>query len=603
MEAWFGKYPVPVLDAGRLCLTYGTAGFRAEACWMDHVVVRCSAIAVLRSYVAHKAAVGLCITASHNPEKDNGVKLVTPEGTMFCAKFEAYTTRLTNAEQPYAEFKRLLTEIASEGEGDAKSCCPLEALAGCRVFLGRDTRPSSSRLARLAKDTVERLGAFCYDFGTLTTPQLHFVVRLFNCREDHGSADSTPKHLQVRDLEHEYYQWYALRVVAFLRLWWNVPELSEEHSSAARFLPERLVVDGANGVGALKVGKFTSILSNLLNVRLEIRNDGTWPRDVVNEKCGADYIQKETVAPCRFGPLVYDPGYLRCCSMDGDADRLVYFTSAAVTGQFVLVDGDKIASLYAKVIAQLLRQILWNAVASTDTGSDVPCLRVGVIQTGYANGASTQFLRDVFEKQGNSSPEAKMFVTWSVVRTRTGVKHLVRKAVEFDVAVYFESNGHGTIHADFTALSVWGKRVNVHETLAFRTLVAFLCIFERAAGDAMVDLIGVEVALRYLGLSFTEWTRLYDDFASVQRKLPLARALLDKLQVDSDDETILLGPQSLVEALHGVLSKAEPSCRAFVRPSGTENVCRIYAEAETRGVAEVLASTIVDIVGSTLTET
>ena len=29
--------------------------------------------------------------------------------------------------------------------------------------------------------------------------------------------------------------------------------------------------------------------------------------------------------------------------------------------------------------------------------------------------------------------------------TKTGVKHLHRKAQEFDVGVYFEANGHGTV--------------------------------------------------------------------------------------------------------------------------------------------------------------
>lgn len=62
-----------------LKLNYGTAGFRDVASLLDSSVFRCGVIAALR---AHKCAqtVGLMITASHNPEEDNGVKMVEPNG-------------------------------------------------------------------------------------------------------------------------------------------------------------------------------------------------------------------------------------------------------------------------------------------------------------------------------------------------------------------------------------------------------------------------------------------------------------------------------------------------------------------------------------------
>lgn len=49
--------------------------------------------------------------------------------------------------------------------------------------------------------------------------------------------------------------------------------------------------------------------------------------------------------------------YLRCCSLDGDADRLVYHTTDS-HGQLILIDGDKIGALYGKAICQLLEDII-----------------------------------------------------------------------------------------------------------------------------------------------------------------------------------------------------------------------------------------------------
>lgn len=58
-------------------------------------------------------------------------------------------------------------------------------------------------------------------------------------------------------------------------------------------------------------------------------------------------------------------------------------------------------------------------------------LDVGVVQTAYANGSSTKYLTEVLQIP--------------VACTKTGVKHLHHRAKEFDIGVYFEANGHGTV--------------------------------------------------------------------------------------------------------------------------------------------------------------
>uniref|UniRef100_A0A3Q2XCY3 Alpha-D-phosphohexomutase alpha/beta/alpha domain-containing protein n=1 Tax=Hippocampus comes TaxID=109280 RepID=A0A3Q2XCY3_HIPCM len=50
-----------------LVLQYGTAGFRTNASRLDHVMFRMGLLAALRAKQT-KAAIGVMVTASHNPE-------------------------------------------------------------------------------------------------------------------------------------------------------------------------------------------------------------------------------------------------------------------------------------------------------------------------------------------------------------------------------------------------------------------------------------------------------------------------------------------------------------------------------------------------------
>ncbi len=84
---------------------------------------------------------------------------------------------------------------------------------------------------------------------------------------------------------------------------------------------------------------------------------------------------------------------------------------------------------------------------------------------------------------------------------------------------------------------------------------------------------------------------MYTDLPSRQLKVQVRdRSLI----VVNDNETVCLQPAAVQTALDAAM--VEFNGRAFVRPSGTEDVVRIYAEAADRPAADGLAAAAAAIV-------
>ena len=104
-----------------------------------------------------------------------------------------------------------------------------------------------------------------------------------------------------------------------------------------------------------------------------------------------------------------EPG-VRCVSVDGDADRVVYFFKDKTTSKFVLLDGDKIATLgewHHKNIQNSTPPISVFISYKNIFGLDIVAgflkelctesgvqLNLGLVQTAYANGSSTKYINE-----------------------------------------------------------------------------------------------------------------------------------------------------------------------------------------------------------------
>jgi phosphoacetylglucosamine mutase len=146
---------------------------------------------------------------------------------------------------------------------------------------------------------------------------------------------------------------------------------------AGKPTPSPLLIDCANGVGALIAEKFKVYLGDAFAINLV--NAAIHTPGALNNACGADFVKVNQKLP---PSISLEPGQ-RACSVDGDADRLIYYY-ADERGQFHMLDGDKITALVASFIVELVKA----------AGLDEQ-IKIGVIQTAYANGSSTKYLSAV----------------------------------------------------------------------------------------------------------------------------------------------------------------------------------------------------------------
>lgn len=303
---------------------------------------RMGLLATLRSRVKGGQIIGVMITASHNPEPDNGIKLVDPMGEMLDQSWEQLATDLVNVSDQ--DLQNQIAKIIETQKIDIGQ-------ASC-VFVGMDNRYHSPGLLKAVSDGVLALKGKVKSFGIVTTPMLHYFVVCANTNGAYGVPT-----------EEGYYT----------KLTSSFKSLRGTEHERGNY-KNRLLFDGANGVGARKMLQFLKMMNNTLGIEVYNKGEGK-----INHQCGADYVKVQQCCPIGL-PTDVAP-FTRCASVDGDADRIVYFYTDD-NNQFNLLDGDRIATLIAGYLMDLLKKC-----GNIDVS-------IGIVQTAYANGASTDYIQN-----------------------------------------------------------------------------------------------------------------------------------------------------------------------------------------------------------------
>lgn len=497
-------------------LSYGTAGFRGPLDIVRDYVEPVTCFLLVKSVQTQGTGWGLQFTASHNPSTDHGMKICDDHGHILSKNDEALVGKYVNLFMEDATGDMLAEQMIHDMQNNYEENTP-------KILIGFDHRPGTNELIDIvcvsSKMWARRLG--------FQTP----IITILS-----GKGTTTPEHHWMVNHQNDNVNTYEKEAK---KLWENMK--SEFH----------WVLDVAHGVGTVHYHLYKDLFE------VDILNENKDPKQL-NHLCGADDVHKTGLSPMGV-PFRYfqNSNQTIGVSFDGDADRILFWVPRTYDLPIYrqrfpirLFDGDRIMSLWAAAIQKLIIQANfpfdWN--------------RMILAHTAYSNGGAI----DYWGRKG-----------FHHAYGATGVKNLHPIAEKADIGIYFETNGHGTILYREELL----ERLNEHELVTIldnentptRQLKRILCLGNPYAGDAIRDWMITAICLDVLQYTVDDWYSMYEETPNLKGKF--VGADRNKMRVEQEDR-LIVEPAGLHEKLQGVMEGG----RFIIRPSGTEDMIRLYLE-------------------------
>jgi phosphoacetylglucosamine mutase len=530
---------------------------------------------------------GLMVTASHNPPEDNGVKLVDSEGKMVRDDEERFLVRVVNKNSDLSDVLSEFQELSGLNRSD------LQFNANhLQMVIARDTRGSGRQIASLLSDGMRQIlrDIHIIDIGHCTTPELHIITTKYvNPRSEYFAYPSIipPMNHFLSTLDIDLHTDMIFG-----------PGPNTYYVRSIRSMIERYgvnlesnVVDCANGVGGLT-------LKNILKLRerspLIINNDRP---ECLNSGCGSDYVETHTdvfftnlIETDQFRDLwlqtregrryvmkgltgqdsqpssnIHSISDHLFCSFDGDADRIVFYYFDLSKSRYAdlndlrirLMNGDHISALILRYVTKLLHHAP-HLTSHPDFKNSDETVNIGVIYTPYSDGNFVRYIEEVSSKMTEKNDRIRIHKRCVPI----GVKNLIRAAESYDIAIYYESNGHGSV--------IVNKEYGIPGLRALRQL------FNQVIGDGIMNLIGVQYILQQMKMSPAKFFSIFTKCKSVMKKIEVNEDIRSQFKMDGID---LVEPKEVIKKLEDIESQYL-NTRVYIRPSGTEPILRAYIETE-----------------------
>jgi hypothetical protein len=171
-------------------------------------------------------------------------------------------------------------------------------------------------------------------------------------------------------------------------------------------------VDFANGINSLKFRKLAYCVKDHLTVEIFNRPEATKKR-----KAGAGYVFTYQRAPDKMSLFPGD----KCVAMNYEGSKLVYFYRATEESAVRVLDGSRLAALFARYFKELL--------SKTDSSA-----QLAVIMSAGCNTGSVQYIHNKLQLY--------------VYRAHLDRNQMLREATRHQIALMFDEEGFGMLYME-----------------------------------------------------------------------------------------------------------------------------------------------------------
>ena len=417
---------------------------------------------------------------------------------------------------------------------EEKNCIP------GKVFIGRDTRSSSDRLALIAHLGLLTVKTSIIHLGKVSTPMVNYNI------------DVALKNKSFQNFNDFYYNSYMNSYQSMITLLNSFKKDLSNKPKTLKRLNQPLVknlaykFDGCCGIGYIVMQNFLQRGLNKI-IPVDIYNG---PSDgLVNSSSGTEYILSKKQVPLKMPSECPFEGF----SCDGDGDRIVFFFNTMSDPTMKVINGDGIMALLALGMQHLRAEF-----------SSLESLKLGAVSTLYTDGNLIEYLGTI---------GVDFYIA------PTGLKFMVRVANKLDIAILTEPNGHASIRFSENAR----EKLKKAEGNVGKFFNDFFEIHTQS-GDFMGIFLVANLFMRLTKLSLPKVAELFNEKVKRTIKLPVKCKSAVKMDEMTGKHSNPIDLQGFLDNLMAKYQKE--ALRVFVRASGTEDIIRVHFETNCTKVIE-----------------
>lgn len=194
-------------------------------------------------------------------------------------------------------------------------------------------------------------------------------------------------------------------------------------------------------------------------------------------------------------------------------------------------------------------------------------ISIAIINTCYTNTSAKKFLEEKIKFA-------------KIISSNPGMMNLSAKANEFDISIFYETNGRGNILSNENVLKKVAQLYSYCNSSKDCQILEFISIFFNSAnkiiGDSLSTMILIEKCMKFMNLSLLDVYNLYEE-------LPTS---FEYIEVDNiaeyktdDNENRLVNPINIQKEIDLFIEGVnDENAKCFFKLLPDENSVRIYVE-------------------------